>query len=482
LSGESVWKPGESQAYVELLGCVQAGKELERSEPSSKNAVPNLGEGEVVEAEAIRDVLVGKKPPKDTPQLPLDPKGIRIHGAWIRGPLNLDGITATICPTRRARAVAPPCSCAAPTSPVTCHWRVRRSTAATSRARRRAPTAGRSPCGLALVADAATIQGDVFLDMRFKATGGTRLDAPSGGSVYAAVRMVETSVGKALLCSGQALRVQDDNQDNSQQDKNKKEPVPALDLRAQLGTWYLSKGFAANENAGQREDGLLSCDGLKYAQRPVLLDGNTPVDGAKQADEWADYLKNHAVYSAQAYQQLAAAFLAQGDDDAARRILIRQCDDARDRGGLSPLNKFWQGVLRLLVGYGYRSVKALYWLAGLFACIALLAVLWFGPFGLIQPVSTTSSTTSTSAATSTTTTSTTKATHCSFTAQLSYAIDVAFPIITISSSSEQQCDVASPNPNQLLVAFGWLVRALSATLLAIYVAGLTGLTSRTPGS
>ena len=322
--------------------------------------------------------------------------------------------------------------------------------------------------GPALVADSASMQGDVFLDRRFKATGGTRLGPDSGGSGYAAVRMVETSVGRGLRCSGQALRDE--------------VTVPALDLRrTQVGTWYLSKDFAANKDPGQPGDGLLSCDGLKYVQRPKLLGGDSPADDDdKQADEWTSYLRDHATYSAQAYQQLATAFQAVGNDEAARRILINQRDEARKHGGLSPLNKFWQWVLAVVVSYGYRSVKALYWLAGLFAVTALLAVCWFGPSALIQPVSSTTATAA-NAATSTTT-ATTQPKRCSLTGQLSYAIDVAFPVITISGSSEQQCDVASPNPNQLLVAFGWLVRALSAILLAIYAAGLTGLASRRPGA
>ncbi len=33
-----------------------------------------------------------------------------------------------------------------------------------------------------------------------------------------------------------------------------------------------------------------------------------------------------------------------------------------------------------------------------------------------------------------------------------------------------------------VLAFGWLVRALAVTLVAVYLAGLTGLTRRRPGS
>jgi hypothetical protein len=32
-----------------------------------------------------------------------------------------------------------------------------------------------------------------------------------------------------------------------------------------------------------------------------------------------------------------------------------------------------------------------------------------------------------------------------------------------------------------VLAFGWLVRALAVALLAVYLAGLTGLTRRRPG-
>ena len=314
--------------------------------------------------------------------------------------------------------------------------------------------------GPALVADSATIFGDVLLDEGFRATG--------------AVRMVEASVGKELLCLGHARRSE--------------AKAPVLDLgRTQVGALSLSETFALNENGLPYGKDLLSCDGLKYIQRPVLLAGEPPAptaDGRRQVGEWTAYLRDHTVYSAQAYQQLAAAYQAQGDDDTARRILISQRDDAIYRGGLSPLNQFWQRVLALLIGYGYRSVKALYWLAGLFAVTALTAVLWFGPTALIQPVSANTPVTTTSGATSAKA-SAADSPHCSFTAQLSYAIDVAFPIITISGSSEQQCDVPAEKVSpgqQAVVAFGWLVRALSATLLVIYVAGLTGLTSRTPGS
>jgi cell division septation protein DedD len=316
------------------------------------------------------------------------------------------------------------------------------------------------------------------------------------------VSLAEASVGKELHCTGTAIRLQPG--------------IPALDLRdTQVGTLVLSRDFAAAREGEQDKAGLLSCDGLKYGQLPVLGAGNTRPPGGNgnkaETDQWISYLKDHTVYSAQAYQQLASAYHSLGEDDAARRILVAQRNQARGRLGL--LNGFWQGVLGVLIGYGYQSVRALYWLAGLFALTVVLTISWFGPSKLIQPVASTTTTTAAagSAATATatatatptptptpsstatttttktpvsslTTTTATARQPCSFMGQLGYAVNVSFPIITIDTNSVQQCDVAAPDPNPALVVFGWLVKALASTLAVIYAAGLGGLTTRSPGS
>jgi len=234
-----------------------------------------------------------------------------------------------------------------------------------------------------------------------------------------------------------------------------------------------------------------------------------PVADAVKTKEWISYLRDNTVYSAQSYQQLASAYHALGNDDDARRILVAQRDEARRPGRLSRPNRYWQFMLRWLIGYGYYSVWALYWLAGLSAGTILLTISWFGPSKLIQPVASTTTTTAAagSAATATatptptptpsstatttttktpvsslTTTTATARQPCSFMGQLGYAVNVSFPIITIDTNSVQQCDVAAPDPNPALVVFGWLVKALASTLAVIYAAGLGGLTTRSPGS
>jgi hypothetical protein len=316
--------------------------------------------------------------------------------------------------------------------------------------------------GPALKADSVTILGDLYLDEEFTATGGGK--EPTDGSTegLAAVRLIDASIGKVLFCFGRAVST--------------KQKAPALDLRfAKVGRLRLALGFASAIGGGVEP---LKFDGLTYTALPELYTGNPSTDraGASQvsdterAREWISLFRYRAPYSAQAYQQLATAYQGQGNDDVARRLLIAQRDDALNRGGLTSFNKALQWFLKLLVSYGYRSIHALFWLAGLFVLTAILAVLWFGPAKLIQPVPAAG------------TTPPKPAQSCSFTGQLGYAIDVAFPLITVSNTSVQQCDVATPKPNDAVLIFGWVVRVLSTTLLAIYAAGLTGLTSRSPGS
>jgi len=316
--------------------------------------------------------------------------------------------------------------------------------------------------GPALKADSVTILGDLYLDEEFTATGGGKEPTDGGTEGLAAVRLLDASIGKVLFCFGRAVST--------------KQKAPALDLRfAKVGRLRLALGFASGTGGGVEP---LKFDGLTYTALPELYTGNPSTDRAgvsqvsdtERAREWISLFRHRAPYSAQAYQQLATAYQGQGDDDVARRLLIAQRDDALNRGGLTSFNKALQWFLKLLVSYGYRSIHALFWLAGLFAVTAIFAVVWFGPAKLIQPVPAAGATPPK------------QAQSCSFTGQVGYAIDVAFPLITVSNSTEQQCDVSIKKPNDAVVIFGWVVRVLSTALFAIYGAGLIGITSRSPGS
>ncbi len=62
--------------------------------PLALDQVRNLGRGRSLDASSIRNILTGADKP-DPPQL-IDPRGLVICGALIRGELNLDGVSSAI--------------------------------------------------------------------------------------------------------------------------------------------------------------------------------------------------------------------------------------------------------------------------------------------------------------------------------------------------------------------------------------------------
>ena len=106
--------------------------------------------------------------------------------------------------------------------------------------------------------------------------------------------------------------------------------------------------------------------------------------------------------------------------------------------------------------------------SGLFTGTAIVAVTVLGPDRLIVPVSTTTSGNPPSATAT-----------CSYPSRIGYAIDMAFPVISLSSSSEEKCDVPVPGENAWLVTASWLIRGAAAALVGFYLAGLSGI-ARTP--
>ena len=412
--------------------------------------------------------------------------------------------------------------------------------------------------GPALVADFAQIQGDTLLDQGFVAVG----TGPSG-----AVSFTDASVGRELRCAGRFVSPAPEPPDGAQVDPRAgATPAVALNLtRTKAGTLQLG-----DQHYGFLLDGLLELDGLSYTGLPGLGDldrvGPRPADGqrlprrgrrasgphAAHVAQWLWWLREcSAEYQAQPYEALAAAYGGAGYDDLARRILVAQRDDVRDRGSLSPVRKLGQHCAKWLTGYGYHCFYAFLWLAGLFAITALVAVFWLGPEKYIvaqggtpaaaparpaaaapsaaatvpapatsapaaaspsatPSLSATPSAPATPSAASATPTAPASAPaspaasapapagagvpvpasraasvpatrQCSDPARIGYAIELAFPVINLNSSSAGQCDVPASGAAPGVVVFGWVVRALAATLLVLYTLGLTGVTRSPPG-
>ena len=61
--------------------------------------------------------------------------------------------------------------------------------------------------------------------------------------------------------------------------------------------------------------------------------------------------------------------------------------------------------------------------------------------------------------------------------RVGYALDLVLPF----TGQAGPCAVPAASTAAGVLAFGWLVRVLAITLLAVYVAGLAGLTRRDPG-
>ena len=380
--------------------------------------------------------------------------------------------------------------------------------------------------GPALVADFAEIHGDVLLDEGFAAVG----TGPSG-----TVAFTDASIGRELRCAGRFVSPAAEDGDR----------LVALNLtRTSTGTLQLG-----DQHHGFLVDGLLELDGLTYTGLPGLGDldrlGPRPPAGRRRSwrpagrhgdhvAQWLWWLRGCTPeYRAQPYEALAAAYGGAGYDALARRILVAQRDDVRDRGSLSPVRTLGQHCAKWLTGYGYHCFYAFLWLAGLFTVTALAAVFWLGPERYIVPgpaagtpvltaaspsasaSASPSATASGSAAASASPSASPSASaspaaspsaaaspaatrapgaaagrartaaaggECSDPARIGYAIELAFPLINLNSGAAGQCDVPATGGAPGVVVFGWAVRAAAATLLALYTLGLTGVTRSPPGA
>ena len=322
--------------------------------------------------------------------------------------------------------------------------------------------------GPAFVAAFALIGGDAFLAENFTALS-------SGASVY----LADATFGKELVCSGVFVGTDTQAAAGAR--------GLALDFtRAKIGTLRLGSGFRNGVLTGFTISGRMEFAGFTYTGLPVLGDEQSrprqqskgvhwpalwpDIEKAK-VDLWIGWFRDSLWYSAQPYQSLAAAYEGAGYDSLARHIMVRQCDDARSRGSLTPVRGAAQFCSRWLIGYGYHCVAALAWLAGLFIATAAIAVIWFGPAQFIVS-------TATAPAPAPAAATYTQARSCPVTGDLGYAIAVAFPVIDISA--EQQCDVPAQNARWGVVVFGWVVRIMAALLAGVYVLGISGLNRSTP--
>ncbi|MGD0074887.1 MAG: hypothetical protein ABSD31_11180 [Candidatus Binataceae bacterium] len=71
-----------------------------------------------------------------------------------------------------------------------------------------------------------------------------------------------------------------------------------------------------------------------------------------------------AGYRPQPYRQLAKVLADEGREGGAVDVLIAKQDAQRHAGGLSRAERLWNLMLKVSVGYGYKPLRALWWILG----------------------------------------------------------------------------------------------------------------------
>jgi hypothetical protein len=102
--------------------------------------------------------------------------------------------------------------------------------------------------------------------------------------------------------------------------------------------------------------GNLNLDGFVYG---------SIVDGPTDATARLRWLRRQAPgYRPQPYEELARVLTADGDTSGATEVLIAQRQAQRQLGNLGRLERMWNLLLQITIGYGFRPLRALWWILG----------------------------------------------------------------------------------------------------------------------
>ncbi len=314
-------------------------------------------------------------------------------------------------------------------------------------------TTGKAGC--AVDARDAKIGCDAVLDRRLVAK------APDGCWI---VSLAGATIGKRLSC-----RLQVTGGDS---------PTPeakSLDLsRATAGALVLDVGtspLGPRTNPTDDRNDLIDLDGLTYTTVPKWISGgdaevlNAADRSANPPTPLGHWIKllSWASFAPQPYQQLASAYEAIGADPSARSLMVAQGDDTVTRGDLNTRSRRYQQLLKVTIGYGYRSTNAIWLLFALLLFAVGLGLLYsdLHYIKLPEPAPKTGFT------------------DCTFPGNVNYGFNLAFPIVALAGTSAVVCDTIATTPWWVYVV-GWIVRLLAATLAVFYAAGVSGLIRTAP--
>jgi hypothetical protein len=103
--------------------------------------------------------------------------------------------------------------------------------------------------------------------------------------------------------------------------------------------------------------GNLTLSGFQYGS----FEGDSPAD-AKSRLAWLAL--QPPGFHAQPYAELAKALMAGGETDDAVTVAIAQRVALRREGRLSMLERAWNALLQVTIGYGFVPLRALWWILG----------------------------------------------------------------------------------------------------------------------
>jgi uncharacterized protein YjbI with pentapeptide repeats len=475
-------REGLTPAERQLLARVADGEEADFSAPDEGQNDPTQGAAwgpeRTIRAAFLHWLCTDAQAAACVP-----PKGIRIRGARIEGPLDFEGATLL----HRLSLIR----CAIPEGILLTDARARRIDLSGSYIRGLhadglavegdlvlSGARLENPNGDALSADRMTVEGSVFLDEGFHATGavrllrariqgqlscrGARLENPNGNALSAdgmtveggvfldegfhatgAVRLLGARIQGALVCT--EARFENPN-------------GIALNLEhARLG------GIEDDEGSWPQR-GRLRIDGLEYEG---FAGDRTPTD-ARRRLEWLR--RQLPDFRPQPYDQLARVFRRMGLEAEAVEVLIAKQEDLIRHGKLSWWGRLTRRILGVTIGHGYRSGRALLWSLA-FVIAGALIFGWANARGLMAPSSPEILTDPLYRAGGTI-----PPDYPRFEA-LAYSLDAFLPIVDLHQEGFWLPDAGKPF-GALVRIYLWIHIAAGWFLSTLFVSGVTGLVRR----
>jgi len=136
-------------------------------------------------------------------------------------------------------------------------------------------------------------------------------------------------------------------------------------------------GSLFDDRASWPAAGNLNLDGFTYSE----FGGDSPSDSEDRL-EWLAL--QTPGYRPQPYAQLAKALKNSGRTEGETEVLIAQRIALRHSGHLSFAARVWNLLLQATIGYGYRPMRALWWIAG-FVVLGALLFGWGYRIGVMTP-------------------------------------------------------------------------------------------------